>query len=69
MVVVVWVVSLSEVGKQAAVGNGSGSSSYRLHASRAAQELVTRSARKWKEEEGDMRDDISAIVIKVGFIS
>jgi len=36
-----------------------------LHASRAASDLVSAAARRWKEDEGDYRDDISAIVVKL----
>mmetsp|Transcript_4263 Transcript_4263/g.12660 ORF Transcript_4263/g.12660 Transcript_4263/m.12660 type:complete len:252 (-) Transcript_4263:351-1106(-) len=36
-----------------------------LHASRAAQDLITASARRWKSDEGDYRDDITALVIKL----
>ncbi len=35
------------------------------HCSRAAQELVTTAARKWKEDEGDYRDDITAVVFSL----
>ena len=40
-----------------------------LHCSRSAQELMTTAARKWKEEEGDYRDDISVVVVRLPFVS
>lgn len=36
-----------------------------LHASRAVQDLITAAARRWKSDEGDYRDDITGVVIKL----
>jgi len=48
---------VDEVQQRSGTGN--------LHASRAASDLVSAAARRWKEDEGDYRDDISAIVVKL----
>ena len=36
-----------------------------LGASEACKELIRVAMKKWKEEEGDYRDDITAIVVRV----
>uniref|UniRef100_A0A7S2WD43 PPM-type phosphatase domain-containing protein n=1 Tax=Rhizochromulina marina TaxID=1034831 RepID=A0A7S2WD43_9STRA len=61
----VWSVMSSQEAIELIHVQARGLGSESVHALRASQQVIREAARRWKDEEGDYRDDITALVVKI----